>query len=432
MKKNIIISILILINIIFIILLINNLTFQNNNLKNVGIDNEFDIIEHSKEYRLLYSLNLRNSLAPKCNWGDLSYKWNFPKENILKIYESSNEVYELPEKDPDSQVVLSDSIKESIENFYKDFPELGDILKSDYEVEIYSSEQTTSEKIPLYLTNNNLKILISTLGIWRNNESKYAAGLYESSNSFRQPIFDIHNTYSTFEAKNEEKIKEEIQKFNMEFLNHEYLCENVDIKETTIDSIELIYINLGEYIFPVYKIIGEFNILDNLIKWTALVNPIDYTKLDYTIYEDQKTEITFIPKPFITSITYKDDEYLINGMLPNKKGTNDSEIADKYEIDFSTVEKTGEYVFGERKKSLIYEINKSLKVNENGEFTFQFSNENFWMVEKVIYNNEESSHSRNAETERNIYDNWFTIQVCSIFNSQRYCGESSNIYYLNK
>lgn len=439
MKKTTLIPILIIIN--FTLLAIGLYFFISNKDEQIIHEiskDEIDIIERSQQYNLLYSVDLKNSLKAECNWKDVSFNWKFPEINELIVYKTAIANIEIEKLDENLEPIMYESIQQAIDAFYNQYPEVSDQLHYDYQVEIFSDEKSTYEKMPLFSTVNDTTIYASNLGIWRSIKEEFIAGLYEISNSFREFIFNKDESYFSFSAKSEEDIKEAILATEIKFLNHEFLCENPNVVKSSINSIEIIYINWGEYLFPVYKVIGEFEIESQLIQWTALVNPIDFTKIDYTIYTDAQLDQTFIPRPFISNIELDNDKYYISGFLQNKlysAKTSDSKYADSFDIQFIAKDKTGEYVYGERKEKLEVEINDSLEVNQDGKFNFNFSSDNFWQVEKVFYEDENGNeidpyHSSDNETTRNSYDNWFKIKVCSRFEDNEYCSESSKLYYL--
>lgn len=440
MKKYFAIIFLLLIGLVVVIILLLPET-KIDFLQEITGGPKLDIIEHSQQYNLLYSLNLENSVTPECNWGNTIFEWEFPANKELNVYKTAVtnvDVVGVRDLEPLQEKTTYSNIDQAIAAFYDEYPE-AKTLSYDYKIEIFSDEKSTYDKMPLYVTLDDLKILTSNLGVWRDLEGKYIAGLYEVSNEFKKFSFNKDDPYFSFPAKTEEDIKHAIKNTEMKFLNHSYLCEDDRVVEKKIDSVEVIYINTSEYLFPVYKIIGEYKVENSNIKWTALVNPIDYTKLDYTIYVNEKLDQEFIPLPYISNITSEDNKYYIEGILPNKLkslSSNKTQIADSIAIQFIAKEETGEYVWETRKDELLNEIVESLEVDKDGKFKFNFSYENFWKVEKIIYEDDQANeletpqYSSENEIERNSFDNWFKIRVCSKFETEEYCGESSNIYRL--
>ena len=430
MKKNLIISILVLITIVLCVVCIQY-TMRDDGIPFIGED--FDIIKHAQQYNLFYSISLTNSLKPQCDFSDIEYNWEFPAETELSIYNASTKRIYL-EDTSENEVTTYSTIQESIDDFYLQQTNIKD-LSYDYTVSIYSQVESTYEKMPLFLNIDNFKIYTTDLGIWRDNEGKFAAGLYAVSNSYNTFYIDKNDEYINFQSIDETKTKKLIENKDIKFLNHELLCENSSIKKTSIDSIEKVYIYIDNYLYPVYKIIGRYNIEDNVINWTALLNPIDFTSLNYTSFIDSTLQVLFIPKPYIDTITLTDEKYLIEGYLSNKlKKDNAVYNADSIYINFFAQDETGEYVYGDRKEDMTQEINDSLKVNSDGKFSFSFSLDNFWKVEKMIYDNtnQEGKHSQENEIDRSIYDNWFQIIVCTNYQEDQLCSEKSRIYRLDR
>lgn len=405
---------------------------------------EIDIIEYSQQYNLLYSLNLKNSITPQCNWKNITFEWDFPENDKLTVYKTATSDIELvgvEDLEPLLEKTTYPTITEAIDAFFEENPEASEQLAYDYEIEIFSDEKSTYEKMPLYSTVDDLKILTSSLGVWRDLQGKYIAGLYEISNEFKKFSFNKDDPSFSFPAKSEQEVKEAIEETKMKFLNHAFLCEDDRVGEKKIESAEVVYTNIGEYLFPTYKVIASYKVNTTNITWTALVNPIDFEKLDYTIYVNEKENQEFIPLPFISSIKLQDSKYYIEGILPNKlKNTpsNKTQTANSFEIQFIAKEQTGEYVWDKRKDQLEDEIAETLKVDKNGKFEFNFFFDNFWKVEKIFWEDEQGNeletplHSIDNEIERNSFDNHFKIKVCTKFEKEEYCGESSNIYYLDK
>ena len=398
---------------------------------------EVDIIEHSQQYNLLYSTNLKNSLPPECTWESVTYKWNFPEEKELNVYKTSVRNVEF-EQEVELTKTTYENIDQSIKAFFGKYSDIEQTLSYDYEVQIYSEERSTYEKMPLYLNVNDFKVLTTKLGIWRDTEGKYIAGFYEIFNGYKRFSFNKDEPDFSFPAKSEKDIRNLIESTEIKFLNHEYLCEDERVEKSTIISAEIVYTHVSEYLFPVYKIVGEYKIATSNIKWTALINPIDFAKLDYTIYEDTSDDQLFIPKPFITNISLEDGKYYIGGLLPHKLyslQSKSTKTADDFNIQFLAKEQSGEYVWDKRKEQLEEEIKKSLKVDKDGKFNFNFSADNFWKVEKIFYEDEngnevEPYHSPDNEIARHSFDDWFKIKICTKFTEKEYCGESSSTYYL--
>ncbi len=390
-----------------------------------------DITEKALKHNLLDSIYIQNSLKQQCNWDNITFNWEFPEQKELKIYKTLISEIELNDIESD----MKSSTEEAVKDFYDNHSEINN-LKYDYLTQIYSDYQNTYEKTPLYKELNGFKIYTSTLAVWRTNNEEFIAGLYEVENNYNDYQFNEDDYYFSFTAKSEEEIKQDILNSNINFLNHEYLCENSNITCTDISSIEIVYINWGEYMIPVYQIIGSFDLDDNTIKWTALINSIDFTKFDYTIYIDKETNKIFIPKPYISEIKTDKDKCYISGYLANTIhyiNDNTNQIADSIQTYFTANEETGEYIYGERKEILQEEINNSLEVNRNNQFTFSFSVDNFWKVEELIHiegNKSDTTHSPEKEIIRSKYDNWFKIKVCSTFDDTEYCSEYSDTNYL--
>lgn len=391
-----------------------------------------DVIERSQQYNLLYSQNLQNSLQPTCNWNNLEFDWEFPDIGETAIYKTAFKTTVLEEDIEELEKVTYNNEQDAVDRFFEEYPNIKSNLEFDYIVEIYSNLTSTYEKMPLFSIVNDKKILTTQLGIWRNEEEKYVAGLYEVSNEFKSSSFNKQVPYLSSPVKSEDKVKKMILDTNIKFLNHEFLCESDSITKVNINSVEIVYLHQDEYLMPVYKITGTFIIDSEEILWTALIDAIDYTQLDYTSYYDSKLKFTFIPRPYIANTSLDDDKYIIEGILSNsllKLYTDKKYVGEDIRIEFIATEKTGEYIFDKRKDDLENEIVESLRVEEDGKFSLSFSSDNFWIVEEIIYEDEngneiEPYHSQEIEINRPSYDNSFKIRVCASYAEEEYCTES--------
>lgn len=428
--------ILLLLSLIFFLLL----TDKDEKLLQEIIEEEFNFTQRVRQYNLLYSFNLENSLTADCDLSSAKIEWDFPDLQKLDIYYSSKKEIEL-EIEKELEVETFNTVSEAIKDFRGRNPQLDDLIY-DYEVKVISNEKSTYEKMPMYYkdANSNFRILTTTLGIWRNLNGKYKAGLYEPSNSFSKYYISNDLNYFSFNTISEDDAIAAIKENHLKFLNHEFTCEQMPNSDVVIEEIEVIYIHWSDYLIPVYKISGNFQSGREDVSWTALINSIDLKSLDYTIYEGDSADNLFIPRPYISQVNHEGKKYIVEGFLPNQimyKDEDTKKDIEEISIDFHSKEKSGEYIYGKRKEYLLEEINKSLELEDNGEFKFEFTDDNFWKVEKINYTNELGEevvpyHSEKEEVLRWEYDNHFQISVCFDLLDSTYCSNKSNSAELNR
>src|SRR4030042_4301874 len=166
-----------------------------------------DVIEKARQYDLLYSLVLRNSLTPQCNWGEIEYRWEFPKYEDLNVYQAFDRNITLNDNN-DKETY--NTVEISVREFLSNNQQISENLSFDYIVEIYSKETSTYDKMPLFSETDGIKILASQLGIWRGLNNEYIAGLYETTNGYKQYVFDHESPEFSFPAKAEDSVKKEI------------------------------------------------------------------------------------------------------------------------------------------------------------------------------------------------------------------------------
>jgi hypothetical protein len=435
MKKNTITVIMLVIIIILLVIVFLPSDGPSTITQFLTGENQDDIVEIANKYHLLYNFNLKNSVPPECSFNEIEYRWTFSVDEDLKIYKTKTTYNQLHEILDDNETFSQE--EQAINHFWDNQPDAAAILLADeYDLKVHSDTQNTYELFPYFQNINDTIILSTQLGVWRNPEGEFKAGLYEASNGFNTFEFDKEDIYHSFKPINEQQTKDLVNQSKIKFLNHLYLCEDDTIQSTAILDIEIIYIHFGEYLFPVYKIIGEFKIADETILWTGLVNPIDYTEIDLIAYEDTKKDITFLPKPLIIEIVENEGEYSIQGKIPKTiRQNSNKKVFNEFIIAFDARENAGEYTWTQ-KDSLQDEINETLAIDDNGTFTFSFSKDIFWNVEQMFYEDEngntldEPVHSPDSIIQRNPVDNWFRLQYCATADDTEYCSEFSKTYFL--
>ncbi len=429
-----------------------------------------DIIRHARQYDLLYSLRLENSLPAECDWEkfEFSDSVEFPSEEKLNIYKAGANVIELKDLSEKQSKQKFTSEKKAVEAFFQFYPEVENIVSYDYAPQVINKYLAAYEKIPLFSKTNNIKILSTQLGVWRDKDAKYVAGLFESGKSFTNYSFDPQNVYLSFPAKDESKMKKALSGGKIKFMNHIYACEGKNLGKSIIDSVEIVYLSMDSYLVPIYKINGRYagmqgsgvqssdiqesgvqnsNIQESDVqesgvqkgvRWTGLVNAVDYESLDFTSYADSNLGFEFTPRPFIKNVTLKDDKYFVNGKLSNNLEKDEKVLNfDLTQMTFHALEETGEYYWGDkRRKSLQKEIDESLTVSGDGDFSFSFKASDFWMVEEKIYEDsagnklDEPMHSPNDEMRRPDIHNHLWIKSCGEFNGEEFCSRKSEEWEL--
>lgn len=414
----------------------NGGTDSSASLTSSMISESVDIVERDNQYSMLYNLSLNSGVTLDCGWKGVSFTWDYPDIKKVPVYQASSSLTEIDVSSDNKQTFSNE--KKAVSDFFSSQPDVNSTLSYDYVVEIVSKDTNAMEKMPLFSTVNGEKILTSTLGVWRDLEGEYIAGLYEAEAGFHTYQFDENHPWFFISNIGETRAKEMIVGNAVEFLNHEFFCEDKDVIGTEVTDIETVYLPSGDdTLIPVYKVNGIFETKSRNIDWTLLVDLIDYTQLDYTIYDDSQADIQFIPRPFISEVHLSKGDYTVKGKLPVHL-SRDLDVTEYSElnVDIKVTEETGSYVYGERKEALLQEIKDSLEVSNDGSFSFSFSADNFWKVETLIYEDEEGNeldepiHSSVNEQNRFDYDNTFQITTCSKFNDNEYCSEASNIYYL--
>lgn len=411
---------------------------QTNQSEEFKPESALDLVERGNQYSLLETINLTNSLIPECDWGGISFPWDFPNQTTAPVYQTSFTRLYLDGLGDDEEKETYTSENEALEMFFAQQNELTALLEYDYSPVITDSAINASVKVPLYANVNGLTVLTTEVGIWRDEDGKYVAGLYEASDGYNYYQIDPENPWMSIPLLLENDVKELIISNNISFLNHVYDCEEENVSMKEIIEIDIVYlrVNNDSVLFPVYRINGILERGSRDINFTALVNSVNYEELDYSGYYNSTEDIIFLPRSYISSVNKDGADYNVAGFFAGTMNIDGIEYkAENTNISIIVTEETGEYVYSSRKDRLLEEIEESLGVKDNT-FSFSFSQANFWKVETLFYEDEDGNeldepvHRGEDEQNRFEYDNNFGIQICSDFNGVKFCSSYSNIVLL--